>query len=106
MKTAKIFYKDSLAGILTETESGYEFCYDKEYLETKGAEPVSLTLPLTSKPYQSKILFPFFDGLIPEGWLLGIVSRNWKINPTDRFGLLLSACKDCIGDVCIRNEVI
>lgn len=45
MKTAKIFYKDSLAGVLTETESGYEFCYDKEYLETKGAEPVSLTLP-------------------------------------------------------------
>lgn len=45
MKTAKIFYKDSLAGVLTETESGYEFCYDKEYLETKGAEAVSLTLP-------------------------------------------------------------
>ena len=49
------------------------------------------------------VLFPFFDGLIPEGWLLGVVSRNWKINQNDRFGLLLSVCRDCIGDVNIRN---
>lgn len=38
-----------------------------------------------------------------EGWLLGVVSRNWKINQNDRFGLLLSVCRDCIGDVNIRN---
>ena len=52
----------------------------------------------------SKTLFPFFDGLIPEGWLLGAVSRNWKIDITDRFGLLLVACKDGIGNVSIREE--
>ena len=101
MKTAKIFYKDSLAGVLTETEYGYEFCYDKEYLETKGAEPVSLTLPLTSKQYQSKILFPFFDGLIPEGWLLDVALRNTDISSLDRMSLLLLCCKDCIGAVSV-----
>ena len=101
MKTAKIFYKDSLAGVLTETESGYEFCYDNEYLETKGAEPVSLNLPLTSKPYQSKILFPFFDGLIPEGWLLDVALRNTDISSLDRMSLLLLCCKDCIGAVSV-----
>ena len=101
MKTAKIFYKDSLAGVLTETESGYEFCYDTEYLETKGAEPVSLTLPLTTKPYQSKILFPFFDGLIPEGWLLDVALRNTDISSLDRMSLLLLCCKDCIGAVSV-----
>lgn len=52
----------------------------------------------------STVLFPFFDGLIPEGWLLNVVSRNWKISQTDRFGLLLLVCKDCIGDVCIKSE--
>ena len=67
---------------------------------------VSLTLPLRQEPYETTILFPFFDGLIPEGWLLGVVSRNWKINQKDRFGLLLSACRDCIGDVCIRREKV
>ena len=92
--------------IIAETEEGYSFSYDKDYLEREDAAAVSLTLPLREEPYETTILFPFFDGLIPEGWLLGIVSRNWKINQKDRFGLLLLACKDCIGDVCIRGEKI
>ena len=66
MKRAEIYYKDNLAGILTETDCGYEFCYSKDYLGNDNAEPVSLTLPLTDKPYHSNVLFPFFDGLIPE----------------------------------------
>lgn len=101
-----VYIQNNYAGIIAETEEGYTFSYDMAYLQKDNAVAVSLTLPLSSAEYNSTILFPFFDGLIPEGWLLGIVSRNWKINPTDRFGLLLSACKDCIGDVCIRNEVI
>ena len=63
-----------------------------------------MTLPLSSDVYNSNILFPFFDGLIPEGWLLGVVERNWKIDGKDRFGLLLAACRDCIGDVYIEAE--
>lgn len=27
MRQAHIFYKDQLAGILTENDAGYEFCY-------------------------------------------------------------------------------
>ena len=61
------------------------------------------TLPLSEKEYKSKTLFPFFDGLIPEGWMLQVVSRNWKINIQDRFGLLIVSCKDCIGNVSIKE---
>ncbi|MCI6628534.1 MAG: HipA N-terminal domain-containing protein [Bacteroidales bacterium] len=101
MRTAEIYYKDLLAGILTETESGYEFHYNKEYLNNKSSEPVSLTLPLSEKPYQSKFLFPFFDGLIPEGWLLDVALRNSDISSLDRMSLLLLCCKDCIGAVSV-----
>ena len=87
----------NLAGTLTEDENGYTFVYDKTYLENKNAEPVSLTLPLTDKPFVSNVLHPFFDGLIPEGWLLDIAEKNWKINNRDRMSLLLACCKDCIG---------
>lgn len=100
-----VYIQNIYAGTLTETDEDYTFSYDADYLQNENAVSVSLTLPLTEKTYHSNVLFPFFDGLIPEGWLLGIVSRNWKINTNDRFGLLLSVCKDCIGDVCIRNEV-
>lgn len=101
MRRADIYFKDKLAGVLTETESGYEFIYDKEYLGNKDSEPISLTLPLSEKPYRSKILFPFFDGLIPEGWLLDVALRNTDISSLDRMSLLLFCCKDCIGAVSV-----
>ena len=99
MKKAVVTLRDSRVGILTEDETGYTFAYDSEYLERKDAEAVSLTLPLREQPYRDKVLFPFFDGLIPEGWLLDIAEKNWKINNRDRMSLLLLCCKDCIGAV-------
>lgn len=90
------------AGVLTEDEHGYHFQYEQLYLNQPNAEPISLTLPLTSKEYQSNVLFPFFDGLIPEGWLLDIVQKNWKLNVRDRMGILLATCRDCIGAVSIE----
>ncbi|HTO34698.1 MAG TPA: HipA N-terminal domain-containing protein [Flavobacterium sp.] len=101
MRKAEVYYKNNLAGIITENDEGYSFQYDEKYLESKNSKPVSLTLPLQKQSYESKILFPFFDGLIPEGWLLNIAVSNWKINQRDRFGLLLTLCKDCIGSVSV-----
>ena len=93
-RTAYIYVRNIYAGVLCETDEGYTFTYDTEYLNSPSATAVSLTLPLQSEPYLSKTLFSFFDGLIPEGWLLKVVSRNWKIDSHDRFGILLVACKD------------
>jgi serine/threonine-protein kinase HipA len=99
---AKIYMYNYFAGILTENEDGYTFVYDPEYLASEHAEAISLTLPLTDKPYRSNVLHPFFDGLIPEGWLLDIAERNWKISNRDRMSLLLACCKDCIGAVSVH----
>jgi serine/threonine-protein kinase HipA len=109
MKQAKIYMRTQLAGILTEDEDGYSFCYNKEYLCINEVEAISLTLPLQEDAYRSNVLFPFFDGLIPEGWLLGIAERSWKIDQRDRMSLLLACCKDCIGAVSvipIENEIV
>lgn len=102
-RTADIFIRNIYAGKLEETEEGYQFQYDDDYLELENPSPVSLTLPLRKEKYVSKTLFSFFDGLIPEGWLLDVVSHNWKIDQKDRFGLLLIACKDCIGNVSVQE---
>lgn len=101
MKSGKVYMYDSLAGILTEDESGFTFTYDSNYLKADDAEAISLTMPLTAESYHNTVLFPFFDGLIPEGWLLGIAERSWKINQRDRMSLLLACCKDCIGAVSV-----
>jgi serine/threonine-protein kinase HipA len=101
MKTALIQYKGKDAGILKETDEGYEFQYNEGYLSDTASKPVSLTLPLTDKPFKSSVLFPFFDGLIPEGWLLDVALRNTDISELDRFSLLLLCCKDCVGAVSV-----
>ncbi len=104
MKRATIFVNSVPAGTLTEDDLGYEFSYDTDFLASDKAEPISLTMPLTDKPYRDKVLFPFFDGLIPEGWLLDIAEQSWKISARDRFSLLLACCKDCIGNVSVIPE--
>ena len=102
-RKAFVYVRDIFAGTLKETDNGYMFTYDVDYLNSSDPAPVSLTLPLQKEPYESKTMFSFFDGLIPEGWLLQIVSKNWKIDQKDRFGLLLVACRDCIGAVRIAE---
>ncbi|MBR3982414.1 MAG: HipA N-terminal domain-containing protein [Bacteroidaceae bacterium] len=99
MKQAVVYLRGIKTGILTEDENGYTFKYEADYLSSANAEAVSLTLPLSDKPYHDKVLFPFFDGLIPEGWLLDIAEENWKIDARDRMSLLLACCRDCIGAV-------
>ncbi len=97
-----ILYKGELAGHLSETDEGYMFSYREEYLQKADAKPISLTMPLDPKPYKSNVLFPFFDGLIPEGWLLDIAVDYWKIKHNDRFQLLIATCRDTIGAVTVE----
>jgi len=104
MKKGKVYFKNDFAGIISEDATGIHFKYDQDYLNKTGSKPVSHTLPLSESEYSSKTMIPFFDGLIPEGWLLDIAEKNWKIDPKDRMGLLLKFCKDCIGAVSIIEE--
>lgn len=104
MRKAAVYYKEFLAGILTETDDGeYTFQYDDKYISEHPLESISLTMPVSTKTYTDKRLFPFFEGLIPEGWLLDIASKNWKINQNDRMGLLLACCQNCIGAVSVQT---
>ena len=99
MKRGKVYIKDVFCGIITESEEGYTFEYGKAYLNMEGATALSPTMPLTDETYVKEMMFPVFDGLIPEGWLLDIAQSSWKIDARDRMSLLLACCKDCIGDI-------
>ena len=99
MRRAEVRLHGIPAGFLEEHEDFYRFTYFPEYLSSTDAVPVGLSLPLQSTPHEDVRLFPFFDGLIPEGWLLEIAERTWKLDPRDRMGLLLACCRDCIGAV-------
>ena len=103
MRTAEIFYQDIKAGILTETDEGhFIFQYDEQYVIEYPHQFLTFTMPVIKYPYHDKHLFSFFEGLIPEGWLLDVAKTHYKIKPNDRMGLLLACCQNCIGAVSVK----
>ena len=102
MRQALVYRKDVLAGVLTENEGEYTFVYDSGYLQIDDAKAISLTMQ--KEAFVSPVLFPFFDGLIPEGWLLDVALRNSDISILDRMSLLLLCCKDCIGSISVVEK--
>ena len=104
-KNVRVLYDGTLAAILSETDDGYVLKYDTKYLARPDSKPISFTLSKQKEEYISKTLFAFFDGLIPEGWLLDIAVDYWKVKANDRFELLLNTCRDTIGAVTIEPEI-
>lgn len=103
MRQGKVYYKKFFAGTITETDEGeYVFQYDEHYVKNHPEKFITFTMPVRIEPYTDTRLFAFFEGLIPEGWLLNIASENWKINQNDRMGLLLACCQNCIGAVSVK----
>ncbi|MFH1360647.1 MAG: HipA N-terminal domain-containing protein [Candidatus Omnitrophota bacterium] len=102
LRAAEVFFKDELAGYLYETQEGYAFIYDANFLKKDIA--ISVSLPPRKEPYELKELFPFFDGLLPEGWYLDLVLAKQKLERDDAFGILAStAGTDTIGAVTVRK---
>lgn len=103
MSKAGIYIDERFCGVLVENADGYIFRYDADYLKSEGAVALSPTMPLQEEAFEKEFLFPVFDGLIPEGWMLDIAGKTWKIDQRDRMRLLLTCCKDCIGNISVRE---
>lgn len=86
-------------GAIEEDGGQVVFTYSSEWLAQPDAVPISLTLPLRPEPYVSQGLHPFFENLLPEGWLLDVTTKKLKISKDDPLGLLLATCRDCVGAV-------
>jgi len=100
MRKAIILVHDKRAGLLIEDNTGgYQFAYDANY----EGEPVSLTLPLTTKNYSFAKFPSFFEGLLPEGIMLEGLLKIGKIDKNDYFSQLLATGNDLIGAVTVKE---
>lgn len=100
-----VYCSGALAGRLEEVPGGYRFTYDAGYLASAETQPISLTLPKRPAPFASKVLFPFFFGLLAEGILKETQCRKLRLDENDHFGRLLkTAHSDTIGDVTVVEE--
>jgi serine/threonine-protein kinase HipA len=98
-RIGRVLLSGQPVGTIEESDDTTRFAYLPEWLNRSDAVPVSLTLPLRAEPYVSQGLHPFFENLLPEGWLLDVSSKTLKISRDDPFGLLLATCGDCVGAV-------
>ncbi|RAJ83305.1 serine/threonine-protein kinase HipA [Chitinophaga dinghuensis] len=103
MRIGKVYYQDKLAGHITATDHGeYLFQYTPEYVQSSPDLFLTFSMPVRREPYIERHLFPFFEGLIPEGWLLEMAIQKWNLKRNDSMGLLLACCQNCIGAVSIH----
>ncbi len=91
-------------GVLLFSPHHYEFEYDQSYLLNGDAEPISLSFPLSNCTYISEHLFPFFEGLLTEGWLQSIQEQIQHLDRNDSFAFLAKNGLDLIGAVSLSEE--
>ena len=100
LRTAEVLFKDAVAGTLVETASGgSRFTYDANWRSS-----IACCFPVECREHEwQQGLHPFFQHLLPEGWLRERQARVAHIAEEDDFGLLLRYGADCIGAVGIRS---
>lgn len=100
-----VYCNGNVAGRIEEIPHGYQFTYDASYLAKPGSRSISRTLPKQPEPYTSKVLFPFFYGLLAEGILKETQCRKLRLDENDHFGRLLkTAHSDVIGAITVTEE--
>ncbi len=105
LRTAEIRRNGIRVGQLSELSSdATRFTYDNNYLTQPKARPISPTLPLRPEPFDSPGLHPLFEGLLPQGWLLDIDVRKYRLKSGDQFGLLLATGRHTIGAIEVIPE--
>ena len=104
LQIGKVYLHDDFTGILKRENGEFIFEYDKEYLNGENSKAISLSLPLRVHPYTSKTLFPFFEGLLAEGWLRKVQEQNQKIDKNNSFELLINNGIDLVGAVRVEKH--
>ncbi|MGH9301124.1 MAG: HipA domain-containing protein, partial [Acidimicrobiales bacterium] len=58
---------------------------------------ISLSMPVSTRPYPDRRAAPFFDGMLPEGDVRRMLAYDLAIPDGDTFGLLHALGRDCAG---------
>lgn len=96
---ANVYLRNKLAGKLEKVNSKkYVFEYDSEYIRTKGVS-IGMSLEISKVRFETENLNPFFDNLIPEGWLLRHAEKIYKIDKDNKFAILMATGKHPVGAV-------
>ena len=81
-----------------------EFSYDAEYLASSGACPISLSLPLREKPFNSWETRLFFENLLPPVIVRRRLEKIIHHDADNYFAFLKTLGGDCAGAIALYPE--
>lgn len=106
-RSLNIIMNGILIGCLIKKSNTLSFTYDESWLNTAGARPLSLSLPLIRKTYEGDEVYNFFDNLLPDNpQIRARIQANLKIATSQPFDLLASIGRDCVGAIQIMEGQI
>ncbi|MEI6242102.1 MAG: HipA N-terminal domain-containing protein [Chlamydiota bacterium] len=101
MRKAKVFVNGVLAGELQEITRGHHYRFI--YLEGYKGSSVSLEMPIIKQVYAFDRFPPFFEGLLPEGFMLEALLKQSKIDRNDLMSQIIAVGHDLVGNVTIKG---
>lgn len=105
-KTLGVWMNGLHVGALTKNTAGaLAFSYSPEWLDTPGARPISLSMPLRHQAYSGEVAYNFFDNLLPDNKLIrDRIQARFKAPASHPFDLLSAIGMDCVGAIQIAPE--
>jgi serine/threonine-protein kinase HipA len=89
------------------TKNGLTFAYNQQWMNTPGARPISLSLPLVSQTFSGDVVYNFFDNLLPDNsQIRARIQSKFHIAANQPFDLLASIGRDCVGAIQIIDGEI
>jgi serine/threonine-protein kinase HipA len=78
----------------------FDYPEEAEHRFRPGSVILSTSMPLNAaRRPRGDVVRAFFDGLLPEGEALGVISDEFSVRRGDHFGLLSAIGRDCAGAV-------
>ena len=94
MRSLTVYVKNREAGVLSKFRDGtYEFRYAPNYRLDESTDSVAFSIPKANPVHRSRVLFPFFYGLLAEGIQKQLQCRGLKIDEKDHFTRLAETCR-------------
>jgi serine/threonine-protein kinase HipA len=101
MADLPIYFEQRLVGTVNIGARGPSFSYDRRWIDTRGAFPISTTMPLRTEPVGPDTFLPWAANLLPESEQLRAVGQFLGMAPSDVIGLLSAIGRDTAGALSI-----
>ena len=104
VRSACVYYNNILAGYLLQNGRRFAFLYDPQYVASCNPS-IALDMPKKKRFFSSPYLFPYFQGLLPEGANKSFFCERLGIPRSDKFMMLLKLANyETIGAVTVRER--